>query len=176
VSVLSDVGLHRLGMDAITAKAGVSKATIYRRWARNEELLISILDDVSGDPLVDLPQSGSLGEDLCSLLTALAEVLAGPTGVVSRAILGALDTEPALTDAYRRGAIAGWRQAFTTVFGRATQRGEVEPGAGTTLAAESGPAILINRWLLTGRSIEPDEVAAVVDDVMMPFLERHRGQ
>src|SRR5688500_10946826 len=69
-------------------------------------LLVSILDEVSGDPLDRLPRSGSLRGDLVTLLTAVAEVLAGPTGVVSRAILGALDSEPVLADAYRRGAIA----------------------------------------------------------------------
>ncbi len=171
VQVLADVGYHRLTMDAVAAAAGVGKATIYRRWASKEDLLVSIIDAASDAPLGNVPDTGSLSEDLRSLLTSLARVLAGPGGLVSRALLGVLDAHPALADAYRRGPLARWAEVFAEVFDRAVRRGEVTPGAGTSLAAEAGPALLVQRWLVTGDEIDGDLVDAVVDEVMMPLLE-----
>lgn len=158
-------------MDAVAAAAGVGKATIYRRWATKEDLLVSIIDAASDAPLVNVPDTGSLSEDLRSLLTSLTEVLAGPGGLVSRALLGVLDAHPALAEAYRRGPLARWAEGFAEVFDRAVQRGEVAPGAGASLAAEAGPAVLVQRWLLTGDEIDADLVDAVVDEIMMPLLE-----
>jgi len=171
VRVLGDVGYPLLTMDAVAAAAGVGKATIYRRWATKEDLLVSIIDAASDAPLVNVPDTGSLSEDLRSLLTSLAEVLAGPGGLVSRALLGIQDAHPALGEAYRRGPLARWTEAFAEVFDRAVQRGEVAPGSGTSLAAEAGPAVLVQRWLLTGDEIDADLVDAVVDEIMMPLLE-----
>ncbi len=172
--VLADVGFHRLTMDAVAAAAGVGKATIYRRWRRKEDLLVSLIDEAS-DEFLAVPDTGSLRGDLRILLTSLAEVLAGSGGRASRALLGVLDREPALSEAFERGPKARWAQAFADVFDRAVQRGEVGPEAGCSLAAEAGPSILIQRWLVTGEDIGPDLVTAVVDEVMMPLLDQ-RGR
>jgi AcrR family transcriptional regulator len=169
VEVLAHDGYGGLTMDAVAATAGVSKATIYRRWPTKADLLVSVIDSASDVSLVG-PDTGSLQDDLVALLTALSRVLTGPGGSASRALLGALNDDPAMAAAFRQGPMERWRQAFTSVFERAVARGEVSPTSGTSLAAEAGPAIFLMRWTISGRDIDEDLAGRVVHDVMMPLL------
>ncbi|MGY1619417.1 TetR/AcrR family transcriptional regulator [Geodermatophilus sp. SYSU D00691] len=169
LEVLSETGYRRLTMDEVAMVAGVSKATIYRRWPSKVDLLVDVVDAASDDTLVRV-DTGTLRTDLVALLGALTEILTGPGGGASRALLGVLDEEPLLAEAYRRGPLARWALAFTDAFERAVARGEVPPGAGATLAAEAGPAIVVQRWIVGGLPLSEDLAADVVDRVMLPLL------
>jgi AcrR family transcriptional regulator len=158
-------------MDAVAAVAGVSKATIYRRWPTKGDLLVSVVNAASDQTLV-VPDTGSLKDDLVALLASLSRVLGGPGGNASRALLGAMHDEPALSAAFRHGPMARWSDAFRDVFERAVRRGDVAPEAAASLAAEAGPAILLLRWTISGREIDEDLAVRVVEDVMLPLLRR----
>lgn len=169
--MLAEVGYAGLTMDAVARTAGVSKATIYRRWSSKADLLVSLIDTASDETLV-VPDSGSLRDDLVALLTALAEVLTGPGGSASRALIGVMNQEPALEAAFRRGPMVRWAEAFGTVRERAVARGELVPSGAASLAAEAGPAILLLRWMIRGMDIDQAVAVAVVDEVMMPSFRR----
>jgi AcrR family transcriptional regulator len=169
LKVLADVGYRGLTMDEVAFVAGVSKATIYRRWPSKVDLLVHVIDSASDEALVAV-DTGSLRDDLVALLGAMADILAGPGGGASRALLGVLDAEPALAEAYRRGPLARWDGAFRQAFARAAARGEVAPGVEDSLAAASGPGILIQNWLILGQEVQGEFVVRVVDEVMMPLL------
>jgi AcrR family transcriptional regulator len=171
--VLADVGYSGFTMDEVALAAGVGKAAIYRRWSSKADLLASFIDVGVDDTLV-MPDTGSLREDLVVLLQSLLDVLGGPGGRATRAVLNAVIDDPTLTEAYQRGPLERWRQSFGEVFDRAAERKEIAPGAGTSLAAEAGPAILVQRWLVSGRQLNHAVATAVVDEVMMPLLERQR--
>jgi hypothetical protein len=55
------------------------------------------------------------------------------------------------------------------VFARAVERGEITGTAAGSVAAEICPAVLVLRWL-TGRAVDADLVAQVVDGVVLPLL------
>jgi AcrR family transcriptional regulator len=156
-------------MNAVAAAAGVSKATIYRRWQTKAALLVSVVDRASDDTL-HTPDTGSLRDDLVQLLSSLAGVLGGPGGNASRALLGALNDEPTLAAAFRQGPMARWADAFTTVLERAVARGEMTSDPAASLGAEAGPAIFVLRWLVSGARIDEEDAIAVVDRVMVPLL------
>ena len=58
-------------MDEIARRAGVGKATIYRRWASKEAL---VLDALGTKPLLPTPDTGSLHNDLLAYATAVVEL------------------------------------------------------------------------------------------------------
>ncbi|GAA2481462.1 TetR family transcriptional regulator [Winogradskya humida] len=56
-----------MSMEAVAAKAGVGKATLYRRWPNKETLLVDAMLRMKGPPPV--PRGTSLREDLILLAT-----------------------------------------------------------------------------------------------------------
>jgi hypothetical protein len=94
----------------------------------------------------------------------------GLAGRAHRALLSAVHDDPVLAEAFHGGPLARWSGAFAAVFDRAVERGEIAPGAGTSVAAEAGPAILMQRWLLGRAALDEALVTAVVDEVMLPLL------
>lgn len=169
VQVLGREGYGGLTMETVALVAGVSKATIYRRWPTKTDLLVSVINQASDDTLT-LLDTGCLRGDLIALLTALVRILDGPGGVASRALLSAARAEPAMAAAFQQGPIARWSDAFDSAFRRAMARGEVTPEMATSLAAEAGPSILLKRWSITGQEINAALAEAIVDQVMLPLL------
>jgi AcrR family transcriptional regulator len=171
LEVLARDGYAGLTMDAVALAAGVGKATIYRRWSSKADLLLSVLD-VAGDDLLAAPDTGCLREDLLAVLTATVELLAGPSGRAARSLLGVVVDDPALSEAYERGPLSCWREAMATVLDRAVARGEITAEVRRSPAASAGPAIILLRWLVTGRPLDAGVVTGIVDDVMLPLLRR----
>jgi AcrR family transcriptional regulator len=171
VEVLGRVGYAGLTMDAVAAAAGVGKATIYRRWSSKAELLLGVLD-VVGAPLREVPDTGKLREDLVAVLTQVVELLGGPSGRAVRSLLGAVADDPVLHDGCHRLPLADWDAAWETAVTRAEARGEVPAGVGSSIAAEVGPAVLVLRWLVTGRPLDGTVVLDLVDRVLLPLLQR----
>jgi AcrR family transcriptional regulator len=171
VEVLGRSGYAGLTMDAVAMAAGVGKATIYRRWSSKAELLLSVMD-VVGAPVLQVPDTGKLREDLVAVLAGVVELCSGPSGRAIRSLLGAVIDDPVLQEGNRRLPLATWDAAWETVVARAVERGEIPAGAGQSIAAEVGPAVLVLRWLVTGRPLDHAVVTDLVDRVVLPLLQR----
>jgi AcrR family transcriptional regulator len=65
------VAIEALSMDAIAARAGVGKATIYRRWDNKEDLLLETILKLKGKP--PEPVGESVREDLIRLLSVVGK-------------------------------------------------------------------------------------------------------
>ena len=65
LTVLGESGIAGLSIEAVAARAGVGKATIYRRWESKEELILAALAIMS--PAGPVPDTGSLEGDLTAL-------------------------------------------------------------------------------------------------------------
>jgi AcrR family transcriptional regulator len=169
VDVLARLGLGGLTMDEVASTAGVGKAAIYRRWAGRTELLASYTEG-SLEDVLDVSDTGALRTDLVVLLRSAADHFNGPAGRANRALLSAVHDDPLLAAAYRAGPMARWTAAFEDIFDRAAQRGEIGPGVASSVVAEAGAAIVVQRWLLTGTAIDEELVTAVVDEVVLPLL------
>ena len=65
VAELAESGYRAFRMDAVSAEAGVNKTTIYRRWARKNELVVAAVEWMRRFVHdVPLPDTGSLERDL----------------------------------------------------------------------------------------------------------------
>jgi AcrR family transcriptional regulator len=173
VDVLARLGHSGFTMDEVALAAGVGKAAIYRRWSSKTDLLVSYTEG-SIEGTLDLSDTGQLRSDLVVLLSSAAAHFNGPAGRANRALLSAVHDDPVLAAAYQAGPVAQWGDAFREVFDRAVRRGEIRADAASSVAAEAGAAILVQRWLLQGAHIDEALVTDVVDTVVLPLL-RVRG-
>jgi AcrR family transcriptional regulator len=167
--LLAEVGYGALTMDAVAAEAGVGKATIYRRWRTKQELVVDTIADLNRDTATP-PDTGSLEEDLRVLLHRLVSVINGPLGAATLSLLSTVPHQPALADAFRSGPLQMWRSAFDAVWTRAQERGELQRGLSSTLAAEATSALLVQRWLVTGDHVDDAYADEVLSSVVLPLV------
>ena len=107
---LAERGYEGLSFEAVAARAGVHKTTVYRRWPERPTLVLDALLELS-ERTVPLPDSGSLRGDLIALAKAIAANLSSPeVAAVLRALIAAR-REPAIAAAVDRY----WRARFDLV-------------------------------------------------------------
>jgi AcrR family transcriptional regulator len=167
--LLADVGYGALTMDAVASEAGVGKATIYRRWRTKQDLVVDTISDLNRAEAIT-PDTGSLEGDLRAMLRSLVTVISGPTGAATLSLLSTVPHQPALAQAFRDGPLGVWRQAFEEIWTRAEARGEVPTGWHESVAAESVSALLVQRWLLTGETVDDAFADEVLDTVVLPLV------
>ena len=166
--LLADVGYGALTMDAVASEAGVGKATIYRRWRTKQDLVVDTISDLNRAE-ASPADTGSLEGDLRQMLRSLVGVINGPTGAATLSLLSTVPHQPALAEAFRNGPLAVWRQSFEEIWARAEERGEVRPGVAGSVAAETTSALLVQRWLLTGKPVDEAFADEVLDTVVLPL-------
>src|SRR5262245_8775965 len=71
LDLLSEVGVAGLSMDVLAQRAGVGKATIYRRWESKEALILDALR-MTTTP-IPVPDKGNLRDDLFAYMDAVIE-------------------------------------------------------------------------------------------------------
>ncbi|MBN1091927.1 TetR/AcrR family transcriptional regulator [Blastococcus sp. TML/M2B] len=174
--LLADVGYGALTMDAVAAKAGVGKATIYRRWRTKEELVVDTVSDLNAAQAAETEakiDTGSLIGDLHVLLRSMAKLVTSPAGAATQAMLSSMQHHPELAEAFRDGPVAIWRQTFDEMWSRAEARGETDPGFAGSLVAEAIGAPVIQRWLVNGEPVNEEFADAVVENIAVPLLRAH---
>ena len=166
---LQAVGYARLTMEGVAACAHTGKAALYRRWPRKEDLVVDALDHAMPS-LAELPDTGSLREDLLVLLRRTAAMANSATGCALRCLLAEVDREHPFARLLQERVFAPRKQAFRAVLERAADRGQVRPGAAGQLVADVGPALVVQRFLAEGPPVPDDYVVSVLDEVVLPLL------
>lgn len=166
---LSAVGYGGLTMEGVANRARTAKSSLYRRWSSVEELVAAAVHRLLPDAAV-VPESGDLREELIAALNRINETLSGPVGQVVGSILGDLKGSPDLQAAAREQVIAPRTRTMHTIFERAAHRGEIRPGAATPFVIQAGPAVIIHTCLLQGLSLSAQDIADIVDQVILPAV------
>jgi AcrR family transcriptional regulator len=167
--LLADIGYGALTMDAVASEAGVGKATIYRRWRTKQDLVVDTISDLNRAEAAPA-DTGSLEGDLRAMMHSLVSVITGPTGAATLSLLSTVPHQPALAEAFQNGPLAVWRESFDAIWARAEERGEVRKGVATSVASETTSALLVQRWLLTGRPVNDAFADEVLDTVVLPLV------
>ncbi|GAA2447483.1 TetR/AcrR family transcriptional regulator [Streptomyces macrosporus] len=135
---LVEHGYDELTVDAVAARAGVHRTTVYRRWRDVGGLLADVLD-TAGDDDWRPEDTGDLEGDLAALNREVQEALTARPSVTAALIAASFRSAEA-ADALRRF----WADRYTrceVVVDRAVRRGEVPEGtdARRLLVAATAP-------------------------------------
>lgn len=141
--LIEEVGLAAVTIEAIAERAGVSKATIYRRWDSKEELVVDAV--VSLAAAADLPETGNIRERMVTGLSRVHAFMTKSTaGVVFPWLIGEVVRGSEIGRRYAEAVIIPRRQAVGKLIGEAIERGELRSDLDSELATDMlmGPLIL----------------------------------
>ena len=134
--LLLEQGLTAVSMDAVAARAGVSKATIYRWWPTKESLALDALYHEWGD-VPPAQDTGSLRGDLLTLLRPWARLASRrPYGRAIAALVTEAQTDPAFARRYRARFVQPRRDQGRAILRRAITRGEIPPQTNIEVALD----------------------------------------
>jgi AcrR family transcriptional regulator len=127
LDLLAEGGFQAATIDAIAARAGVGRNTIYRRWPGKEELVADALYDLTAE--LDRHE----GDDLYALLLDwtrdLARLFADPLfGRLIPAVLGELQRNPAFAHAYTERVVRPRHDALVDLIAQGIEAGELRAG------------------------------------------------
>ena len=146
-------GYAGLTIEAIAARAGVNRTTIYRRWGDKPRLVVDVLLD-SVSEAVPMPDTGSIDEDLVQLLHEVTVNITGSfASQVIHDLIGQMPHSPELKEVVHEF----WERRFALnreVIIRAIKRGDLPVGTDPDLLIEMSIGPLYLRLLVTDKPID----------------------
>jgi AcrR family transcriptional regulator len=167
--------LGELSIEAIAARAGVGKATIYRRWAGKNDLLLDAVRTLK--TLQPLPAGRSVRDDLVQLMT-IVNVNADPRAAqVFPCLIPQILHNPELRGLYQQ-VVEPRRERTREVLRRGIANGELRPDIDVELATLllTGP-IMFQRMLGWNPNIDEAMLPErIVDAVLAGIGARPAGE
>ncbi|MGP3632195.1 TetR/AcrR family transcriptional regulator [Streptomyces sp. 24-1644] len=168
---LSTVGWSGLTMEGVAAGARTGKAAVYRRWPSKEDLVADALS--AGLPrLDDARDCGGIRDDLYEVCRQLRDAMLSAPGLALRSVLHECDVSAAerFHEVIMNGVVGPSTELFREVVGRGVGRGEVRPDAVDDMVFDVIPAMMMYRTKVCGSEWPDEEIARMIDHVMMPIL------
>ncbi len=158
--ILMAEGFGRLTIEAVAARSGVGKPTIYRSWANAQELAMAAL---LVRPLPEAEANGAtaqaaLGAQMRGLVTAFAST----RGRQITMALAAADPESEFTKAFRNQVILSSRNAGRGILEQALDRGEIVPPIDIEALLDMIYGPVFFRLLVGHRPVSPEFGDAIV--------------
>jgi AcrR family transcriptional regulator len=141
LEVLREEGFRGLSVEAVRQRAGVGKATIYRRFADKEALVRAAIGAIHAD--LQAPDTGSIAGDVAALWEeGYARRAPGWATFAPRLLAEAAD-DPDMHAIFRTVLIEPRRAVFRTVLEHAAARGEIRDDLDLELIVDlmAGPVI-----------------------------------
>jgi AcrR family transcriptional regulator len=160
LGLLAEVGFSALTVEGVASRAGVGKATIYRRWASKLPLVVEAF---GGLPALEDADTGSVERDLKTMLRAYLELFhKTPLGAVIPSLAGERAHNPELSKIFDP-VMKGRRQPLVRALQRGVARGELPRDLDVELGADLVVGPIAVRLFFTGRPLQPDLVEPMVD-------------
>jgi AcrR family transcriptional regulator len=122
--LLESEGFAAVSVEAIAERAGVSKATIYRRWPNRAAVVMDgFLSTVSSE--VPFPHTGHAREDIRIHMRRLAEAFSGKIGRTVAALIAEGQADPELAGALRSRWLSVRRAEAREILELGIERGEL---------------------------------------------------
>ena len=160
LELLVEVGYSALTVEGVAQRAGVGKATIYRRWPSKLPLVIEAFGDL---PAFEESDSGDLATDLEQILRSYLRVYnTTPLGAVVPSLAGELPHNPELMDLFTP-VVKQRRQPLMNALRRAAERGEIPADLDLDLAADLIVGPITVRVFFTPGKLSPKLVQPMVE-------------
>ncbi len=171
VDLLAERGLDGMSIEEVAARAGVGKATIYRRWPSKGLLALDAFV-VSFAEQQPLPDTGTLRGDLVAALSAWVLAVTGTSmGRMLTGLIAEAQYDPELRAAWRDRVLEPLRAQYRIMLDRAAARGEIRFSVDQDVVLDLFFGSAQHRLLLGHLPLTEDFIDEVVD-VILRGIER----
>ncbi|MER5454957.1 TetR/AcrR family transcriptional regulator [Micromonospora sp. NPDC002389] len=163
--------IETISVEAIAARAGVGKATIYRRWPGKNALLSDALRTLKGDP--PQPTGRSVRDDLITLVSAIGDHIDPRAAKIMPCLVPVVKRDPEQYALYQN-IIEPRRAVMREVLRRGVRDGELRADLDVevTMAMLTGP-MLIQRVMNWNPDLDTTTLPVkVVDQVLEGITAR----
>ncbi|WP_405697472.1 TetR/AcrR family transcriptional regulator [Streptomyces sp. NBC_01185] len=158
-----EIGYAKLSIEAVAARAGAGKHTIYRRWPSKGALLLDSLLSLH-EPILDYPDTGDIVADLREQIHAAVDLLGNPPfGPLFQALVGEAQADPKVASALNERFISPQADKTVARLEAARDQGQLSPAfdLGLAMAILSGP--LYFQFLITQEPLTHEYVDRVIE-------------
>ena len=160
LELLAEVGFSSLTVEGVATRAGVGKATIYRRWPSKLPLVVEAFGGLPGFEDVD---TGNLADDLKRMLRGYLQAFnTTALSVVLPSLAGERTHNPELWQLFEPVSKQR-RRPLLHAFERAVGRGEISCDLDLELAADLVVGPIAVCLFFKGGKLNPKMVAPMVD-------------
>jgi AcrR family transcriptional regulator len=163
LDVLLAEGFRGLSVEAVRQRAGVGKATIYRRFPDKQALVRAAIASVHAD--LQPPDTGSLLGDL----DVLWENSYAGASFAPRLLADAAD-DPEMHRIFREALIDPRRAMMTTILERAVARGELRDDLDLDIVVPALAGIVLHRVFIFGEQPDTALIERVIDQIILPAV------
>ncbi len=166
LDLFAEQGFEGVCVELVAARAGVGKATIYRRWPNKEELLLAALGSLKS-PYPE-PRGVSVREDLLAIIEVMCADKADPRKARRYALLlGEGEKYPRLMARYKAEVVEPRRDMVRAVIRRGIETGELRRDTDVEIAMLTlTGAIMAQEKSLDG-TFDGDFAARLVDGLLL---------
>jgi AcrR family transcriptional regulator len=168
VALVGEVGYDRVTVDALAARAGVSKPTIYRRWPGGKQEIVVEAIRAKRANSGELPDTGSLRSDLLAMLGSVMADLEANAHVAG-GMISQLRSSRELQALFRDEVVADERRRYEVLLARAAARGEITPPV-TPLFSDIAGSVIFSRAIIAGESLDTEFLEQLIDSVLLPIV------
>jgi AcrR family transcriptional regulator len=164
--LIAERGVEGLTVEAVAARSGVAKTTIYRRWRDKEELALAVLVDKT-DKISAPPDLGDTRKELLTFVRTAKKII--KPSRVYQGLASDIATKPKLGRIYREKIVDVRLAEVKTVIDRGIARGDLRPDTDVRIAHELLVGPLFYRLLFSGAPLDTKHENQIVDAVMNAF-------
>ncbi|CAM3930567.1 TetR/AcrR family transcriptional regulator [Cohnella lubricantis] len=170
---LREIGYSRLSMEGVASRAGTNKNAVYRRWPNKYALVAAVILKHLPKPSMEVPDTGSLREDLLTLLRRLTTPMQ---------MIGAETIHGLMSDQHGKDIISSMPEALRSrtedklavaikeILNRAVQRGEVDPRRVKDRVVTLPIDLIGFELLSTHEPISVQAIEEIIDDIFLPIV------
>ncbi|GLW97700.1 TetR/AcrR family transcriptional regulator [Microtetraspora sp. NBRC 16547] len=171
--LISEMGYAKVSIEAIAARAGVGKQTIYRWWPSKGAVVFDSFLALSGNPEEEgtaLPDTGDIEADLKLVMRATVAEFADPDFEAPiRALNSEIINDSDLAAQYREKLARPVDDAKKARLRSAQEAGQLAADADLDLVLEVLYAPLYQRWLHRSGPLTAEYADALVDITLKAF-------
>lgn len=164
--LLLENGFNTVTVEGIAERAGVSKATIYKWWPNKAAV---VLDGffAATESMLQVPDTGSVREDLFIQVNNLAAFITSPRGKVITELIAAGQFDANIAEEYRSRYFNPRRLISRHILERGILRGELKKDLDIELGIDLIFAPLFYRLLITGETVDSAFVKSLISNALM---------